>query len=430
MSRPGPRAAGSPAGHAPSAGEDRTPSATPNAFAALASARGQQHNPSPPPPPPAARVRPPQPHNAQELSVEPAEQTWVGFDSHWEGTPSGVDADWLPPLPASRPKATRPVRRRATPPPRIGASPPEARLEVERTSQGSLPPHDGSSHHVPPAEARPKRASRGSTWVAGVAVVLGAAGLVAAGYSAAYIQQLLHQQRTPMLLSAATHDVSASAGREPVVPSAEPVARSAGLLAPTPLDAAASPVGESASAAPSANQGRAASRPRSASSRVKRRNAHERHSTQSESESKPAATTNSSAVPAPEHERMHSQDTSEDTAEEQAQAPVITVTRLATTIASASPPSSGVLLQPRPSRDAVRDTMLGARAMLAECAGAAHGTSYANLTIQADGRVTYSLVDGAFAGTPEGSCMAKALRKLSFPHFSGPPFKVRFPLVF
>ena len=84
----------------------------------------------------------------------------------------------------------------------------------------------------------------------------------------------------------------------------------------------------------------------------------------------------------------------------------------------------------QPSREQVRDTMLAMQAQLTACAGNRHGTSYANVTIQGSGRVSYSLIDGAFAGTDAGSCMARVLRAASFPSFAGPPFKVRYPLVF
>jgi hypothetical protein len=84
----------------------------------------------------------------------------------------------------------------------------------------------------------------------------------------------------------------------------------------------------------------------------------------------------------------------------------------------------------QPSRDQVRDTMLALHASLSACAGDKHGTTFANVTVQGSGRVSYSLIDGAFAGTEAGSCMARTLRAATFPSFAGPPFKVRYPLVF
>jgi hypothetical protein len=87
-------------------------------------------------------------------------------------------------------------------------------------------------------------------------------------------------------------------------------------------------------------------------------------------------------------------------------------------------------LPEQPSREQVRDTMLAMHSTMAACAAGKHGTTFANVTVQGDGRVSYSLIEGAFAGTEAGSCMARALRSATFPPFAGPPFKVRYPLVF
>jgi hypothetical protein len=84
----------------------------------------------------------------------------------------------------------------------------------------------------------------------------------------------------------------------------------------------------------------------------------------------------------------------------------------------------------QPSREQVRDVMLAMHSQLARCVRDKHGTTFANVTIQGSGRVSYSLIEGAFAGTEAGSCMARALRGATFPPFAGPPFKVRYPLQF
>jgi hypothetical protein len=52
------------------------------------------------------------------------------------------------------------------------------------------------------------------------------------------------------------------------------------------------------------------------------------------------------------------------------------------------------------------------------------------VTIEGSGRVSYSLIEGAFAGTSTGSCMARVLRGVKVPSFSGSAFKVRYPLLF
>jgi hypothetical protein len=43
------------------------------------------------------------------------------------------------------------------------------------------------------------------------------------------------------------------------------------------------------------------------------------------------------------------------------------------------------------------------------------------------GRVTNARVQGQFAGTPEGSCIARAVRRARFPRFKRPSFQVTFP---
>lgn len=87
-------------------------------------------------------------------------------------------------------------------------------------------------------------------------------------------------------------------------------------------------------------------------------------------------------------------------------------------------------LPEQPTRGDVQKGLEGVRSVLASCAAGQHGTTYANVTIMGSGHVTYSTVEGAFSGTPAGSCMARALRSSDFPKFSGAPLKVRYPFVF
>ena len=83
-----------------------------------------------------------------------------------------------------------------------------------------------------------------------------------------------------------------------------------------------------------------------------------------------------------------------------------------------------------PTREAVKASLEQMRPVLASCADPARGTTYVNLTLNGAGRATYAEVEGTFAGTPAGSCMARALRSGSYPKFSAPAFKVRYPYVF
>jgi hypothetical protein len=108
--------------------------------------------------------------------------------------------------------------------------------------------------------------------------------------------------------------------------------------------------------------------------------------------------------------------------------PVLTIRPLEPASSTEAAGQPGTLAQP--TREQVRDAMLAMHPQLVACAGNKHGTSHANVTIQGNGRVSYSLIDGAFAGTQAGSCMARTLRATTFPSFAGPPFKVRYPLAF
>ena len=43
------------------------------------------------------------------------------------------------------------------------------------------------------------------------------------------------------------------------------------------------------------------------------------------------------------------------------------------------------------------------------------------------GRVTTAIVEGQFAGTPQGSCVARAVRAASVPRFAQPTVSVVYP---
>jgi hypothetical protein len=84
-------------------------------------------------------------------------------------------------------------------------------------------------------------------------------------------------------------------------------------------------------------------------------------------------------------------------------------------------------LPPLPSREQIQTGIEGLRAALQGCAGNAHGTSTARLTILGTGRVASATIEGAFAGTAQGSCMARALRTASFPRFASENLQVTYP---
>lgn len=81
-----------------------------------------------------------------------------------------------------------------------------------------------------------------------------------------------------------------------------------------------------------------------------------------------------------------------------------------------------------PSREQVRAAMTSIQPELARCAKDRHGVAQVSLTVRSRGNVSYAVVGGAFAGSPEGSCIAKAVKDAKFPAFSRPSFKVTYPV--
>lgn len=84
----------------------------------------------------------------------------------------------------------------------------------------------------------------------------------------------------------------------------------------------------------------------------------------------------------------------------------------------------------QPSREAVVAVMDAIRPELEKCTGGRRGIAEVSLTVRPEGRVSYAVVDGSFAGSPEGTCMAQALRQAKFPAFSDPMLRVKYPFQF
>jgi len=51
------------------------------------------------------------------------------------------------------------------------------------------------------------------------------------------------------------------------------------------------------------------------------------------------------------------------------------------------------------------------------------------VTVSGSGRVTTAVVQGAWAGTPEGSCLARAVRTAHLPAFRQPRININYPFV-
>jgi hypothetical protein len=80
-----------------------------------------------------------------------------------------------------------------------------------------------------------------------------------------------------------------------------------------------------------------------------------------------------------------------------------------------------------PARDDVRAAIAQIGAAVRECARGLRGTAQLDITVANTGFVTHAVVGGDFAGTPEGSCIARAARGAQFVPFKKPRFRVIYP---
>jgi outer membrane biosynthesis protein TonB len=112
----------------------------------------------------------------------------------------------------------------------------------------------------------------------------------------------------------------------------------------------------------------------------------------------------------------------EQAADEPARRPAKATTTAST--ASAAPASD---LPAQPSRDDVRAALDAVIPELQKCAGSLHGTADVTMTVRSGGVVSYAVVAGTFAGTPEGSCIARTVKLAKFPAFSDPSVRVSYP---
>jgi hypothetical protein len=98
-----------------------------------------------------------------------------------------------------------------------------------------------------------------------------------------------------------------------------------------------------------------------------------------------------------------------------------------TSVAGAPPVSPSI--PEELTREQVRDGFKSLYQQITQCAAGKHGVAKIQATLAGSGRVVFALVDGAFKGSPEGSCMARAVRKATFPQFSKSRLTVEFPYV-
>jgi hypothetical protein len=110
-------------------------------------------------------------------------------------------------------------------------------------------------------------------------------------------------------------------------------------------------------------------------------------------------------------------------------APVPATTEPAATTPTTMPEQPQAIALPEtPTREQVTAGFQAIREQLVQCAAGKHGVAQINATVANTGRVSYALIDGAFKGTPEGSCMARAVRTARFPQFSQANLKVAYPV--
>jgi len=92
-----------------------------------------------------------------------------------------------------------------------------------------------------------------------------------------------------------------------------------------------------------------------------------------------------------------------------------------------TPAQPAAALPEAPSREAILAGFNSVRETVLACANGNGGVAPIEATIVADGQVTHATVGGYYQGTPEGSCIARALRMARFEPFSRESIKVAFP---
>jgi hypothetical protein len=84
-------------------------------------------------------------------------------------------------------------------------------------------------------------------------------------------------------------------------------------------------------------------------------------------------------------------------------------------------------LPEHPSRDQVASSLNAVTGQLQKCVGDRHGLAEVTVTVRPAGFVSYAVVSGEYAGTSEGSCIARAIRAAKFPAFTDPTLRVTYP---
>lgn len=93
----------------------------------------------------------------------------------------------------------------------------------------------------------------------------------------------------------------------------------------------------------------------------------------------------------------------------------------------AAPSGSRAGLPERPTRDQVAAALNAVLPDLQKCVGDRHDTAEVTLTVRSGGFVSYAIVTGAYAGSPEGSCIARSVKNAKFPPFRDDSLRVTYP---
>ena len=80
-----------------------------------------------------------------------------------------------------------------------------------------------------------------------------------------------------------------------------------------------------------------------------------------------------------------------------------------------------------PDRSTIQAVLAARADAVSACANGAHGLADVDIVISGSGRITTATVNGSFAGTAIGSCIARAVRAATFPPFAQPRFQVTYP---
>jgi hypothetical protein len=92
-----------------------------------------------------------------------------------------------------------------------------------------------------------------------------------------------------------------------------------------------------------------------------------------------------------------------------------------------NPKKTPEVLAEKPSRADVLAVLTPLGDALRDCAHGKTGVAQLDMTVASTGAVTVVVVGGDFAGTREGSCIARVARTARFERFKRPRFRVIFP---